>query len=383
MPGQAELAGLRADAEFSLQFDRGRRYLEEKRYAEAKSALESACRVRPSDVVAAGLLQQAQRMMQGQLRADFDQALSAGKTALVAARYVEAIAAFQQARRIFPNDQDAANLLSQAELGKKKTEFDQFIGQGKRALASARYVEAIGSFKEAQRILPDNREAANLIAEAERSKRKAEFDQFVSDGRRSLASGRYAEAIGSFKEAQRIFPNDKETAKLLADAENRKRRVDYDKAMAAGKGALSAHRILAATAAFKEAKLALPQDPEAARLLREAESLKRDYDTQIAKGRTALSSGKFDAALDAFRAATALVVDEPEAARLTRDAQNRKECAGLVNKGKLAMSQNRFADAVDAFTAAVRLVRGGEAQALLKQAEAKKKEDDRKNRRGK
>jgi colicin import membrane protein len=306
-------------------------------------------------------------------------------------------------------EQARSTAATEAERKKKQAEYQQAMKAGRDAVAAKRYDEAIKAFTEAGRLLPGDRDAALLLqqsawardeakaamdAEArkkqEEEKRRAEFNRLMADGRAALAAKRYDDAVKAFGEALKLQPGDRtanallqqaararEDAKAAMDAEARKkqdeekRRAEFNRLMASGRQALAARRYEEAVKAFGDALKLQPGDPTATRSLREAQQAldasrpppkpskpskppqppapPAEYTRQMNTAQGLERQQKYAEAVRAYREALRLVPGDAQASKGGEFAQRMAD-------GQKALAARRFADAVRAFEAALKLV---------------------------
>src|SRR5262249_453348 len=114
-------------------------------------------------------------------REAFGRFLSQGQTAMAAKRYAEAITAYTEALELIPGDaaatkalraataaQDAAR--ADAEKQKRTADYQAAIKAGRDALAAKRYDDAIKAFADAGRLQPGDPTAAALLKDAQKAK---------------------------------------------------------------------------------------------------------------------------------------------------------------------------------------------------------------------
>jgi Flp pilus assembly protein TadD len=174
--------------------------------------------------------------------------LQQGNAALAARDYTTAIARFQEAQQLDPNNAEAKSGIANATKARdadvlaKRREQDErdrakqvadLVRQGNDALSSRDYTTALARFREAERLDPNNIAARNGIATATKAKEAADQASrreerikataaYVQQGNDALSSGDYATALSRFQEALRFDPTNADAKKGI-DAVQRAR----------------------------------------------------------------------------------------------------------------------------------------------------------------
>src|SRR5205085_1043657 len=110
-------------AEYAAALQAARTALAGKKYDEAIKSANDALKLVPNDPTVLALLKDAQAGKVGadteaKRKADYAAAIQAGRTALAAKKYDEAIKAASDALKLFPGDPTATALLKDAQTGK-------------------------------------------------------------------------------------------------------------------------------------------------------------------------------------------------------------------------------------------------------------------------
>src|SRR5262249_46231291 len=143
-------------AQVKALLEQGRKALADKQYAAAVSAFETARGLAPADAAV------LQGLSEARAKADADSAekaklagykarMEAGRAALEAGRFPDAIREFVAAQQFVPDDAEAAKGLREAEMrlaaledkGKREAALVSLMERGRAALAEKRYKEAI------------------------------------------------------------------------------------------------------------------------------------------------------------------------------------------------------------------------------------------------
>jgi tetratricopeptide (TPR) repeat protein len=221
----------------------------------------------------------------------------------------------------------------------KKTNYDKAIKQGKEALASKKFDEAIAAFKQADMQWPGDATAAALLKDAEKARndatleqqRIAQFNQLMKDGNSALAAKKYAEAVKHYTDATKLSPTDVTAANALKEA-NRQWEVsktppgptaaqiaEYTKQMTAGATFDQQKKWDEAMKAYEAALKQIPKDTKATEALN-----KSTYHHHITEGDKAYTARRFPDAIREYEAALKLYPNDQDATKALKKAKDAK-----------------------------------------------------------
>jgi tetratricopeptide (TPR) repeat protein len=389
-------------ADYDLAMSAGKDALQKKNYPAAVNSYTEALRLMPGDKDATDLLKSAEKALtdiqaaadaEKKKRTDYDAAMKAGRTALAAKKYDDAIKAFTDAGKLMPGDREAASLLKdaqaaktavsdaeakrKAEEGKKRDDFAKLMTSGQAALTGKKYDDAIRAFTDALKVMPGDKDAtkglndARQAQEAEKKKKTStDYDNAIRAGKAALAAKKYDDAIKAFTEAGKIQPGDRDAAALLKDVQNAKagadaetkKRDDFARLMAAGQSALGAKKYDEAIKAFTDALKLVPGDKDATKGLNDARQAadaakaprpdpKAEYAKQMQAGAAADKQGKFGDAMTAYREALKWSPNDPKASAALKNA----DFSAHMAEGKKLHDAKKFSDAVKEYEAALKI----------------------------
>ncbi|MBY0527819.1 MAG: tetratricopeptide repeat protein [Gemmataceae bacterium] len=319
--------------------------------------------------------------------ADYQEAMTAGRAALVAGRFADAIRDFAIAQRILPGDPAALRGLRDAErfLGaledreKRRAEYTRLMTQAGAALANKRYDEAIRAYTQAERLFPNDADALQGIRDTQKSAAadvQTEYARLMRHGDIALRAQRFADAIQFFGDALKLIPSDVPAARGLraaqtALADQQARVADYERAIRAGHAALKQRRFADAAHAFNDALKAFPGDPAALAGLRDTA-----YTQHMVDGETALRAKRFVEAVKAFEEALKVVPNDKAALAGLKQAQagiqdvRQAEFDKNMREGNAALKARKFVEAIKEFEEALKISPGDKtALAGIKQAQ--------------
>jgi tetratricopeptide (TPR) repeat protein len=231
--------------------------------------------------------------------------MQAGRDALAAKKYDEAIQAFTAAKQLMPADTDAARQLMYAEdtkikvqaEQKRKDDYARQMTAGRTALAAKKYDDAQRAFTEALKLQPNDVEATRLLKQAQDATKSpplppplpktepkakapdtkskapekakapdkakappATYAQQMQAGAALERQQKYADAAKAYQEALKAVPGDAAAT----------RRTDYAQHMDAGTKFLQQNKKPDAAREFEAALKSAPNDAAATRALQEA-----------------------------------------------------------------------------------------------------------------
>jgi tetratricopeptide (TPR) repeat protein len=280
----------------------------ERQFAEDKRRLEEQTQE---------LAQEREKLAEEKRQREFSHFMLDGKKYLANKQYDEAVTAFNGALSVYPGDPDAKEGFNLAQKGKlattagntdndkRKADYAQFMAQGKEAMTAKQYALAGKLFESALVVLPGDDAARTALANAKtelskdesEKKKLSDYQTFLDAGNAALKAGRYTDAIREFIAAQRILPGDTAAARGQADAEKQ----------------LSA--------------------------LQNAEDRKKEFTRLMDKANDSLRDKKYDAAIDNATAAQRVLPDDPSSQRLIDTAKKAKDDARLEFNRLMAAAQ--------------------------------------------
>jgi tetratricopeptide (TPR) repeat protein len=298
----------------------------------------------------------------------FDKLLHQGKKALETKQFEEAVRDFEEANRL-QNDPQARDLLQQAQKAwneARKVAYKEAMLRGEQARKEKNYPAAVAAFRDALRPLPDDKPAAAALQEAE-------FHDFVEKGRTALQNKQYADAVKYLGEAQRRQPEDKDSRELLNEAQVQRRR----QAMEQGRAALTAKQYAEAERLFTEAR-DLSSDAEVTALLTEAK-----FQGKLQLGHQRVDAKQYTAAIADLEEALRLKPNDAETRNLLDKAKEGKKRQDeeaydrALASGDSAMQRKDYQAAINAYREALdKQPNDGTASTKLTQAQNVKSKKD-------
>jgi tetratricopeptide (TPR) repeat protein len=374
--GRARQDDAKKQAEIDRLLADGKQALADKQFARAVQLLESARTLAPASRPVLDALHKAQNALDAdkdaqKTLAEFRKHMDAGKAALRAERFADAVRDYMAALRLMPEDLEAqqgrkhaeAKLAALTDVEKKRAAFAELLERGQRALQGKRFNDAVAALEAATRLVPDDREAQRALRQAQQALKnaKSENARLLAEANEALRLGRVEEAHRLAQQAADAWPEDPQadrTVKAITRKvdEARTAQAAYLRYIDQGALAMATARYGDAVTAFTEALRLAPGDLEVLRQLRLARvALERDlrvrvdYEKHLRAGNDYLLRRSYAEAIKEFRAALKLVRGDPVA----RNGLSKARYAQALQDGQRALGQRQKNEAIKAFEAAL------------------------------
>jgi len=371
-------------AQYAKFMDQGKKAVADKSWSDAVTAFESAIQVLPGDADANKALSDARAALavvqsdKAKL-ADYQTRIDAGKAAMTAQRYADAVREYLAALRLAPDDAAATKGLKNAEaklddnkdLEKRKSDYTLAMIRGKASYKARSFDDAIDSYQTALKLIPGDAEATACLTTARQGKKDARDEclRLIDKGTVALQAGRYEEAVRLFTDATKQCPddnvakNDLITAQKALDNAN-SAQASYQRFMAQATAAYDALNYTESLRLYNEALLLQPNDVDALReIARLNKRLERDlvkkaeFDRHMQIGRFAYDKHQYADAVRALNKAILLFPDDLVAIKALHDANY----AQAMVDGQAALNARLYKDAIRAYEAALLEVPGDPA----------------------
>ncbi|MBR4392258.1 MAG: hypothetical protein IKT08_09180 [Bacteroidales bacterium] len=348
-----------------------------KDYISAKTYYEMALKQKPKDAEAKAKLDETLVKIQADSERQevFYAHLDAGDALNTQNRYEEALAEYEKALAIFPNDkyvgsqaQTIRDILKDRQ--DKQDAYNRAIEQGNALLEGENFDAAIMQFETAQEIFPDDKLPKERIAEARRlqqiyNDKVTRFNKLVEDANQLALRKNYDGAIGMLSQALEIFPEDAQVQSLLQGYRSSKDTNDrYNALIAEADQLYESKNYQEAKAKYQSVASVVPNDPYATDMIRRINELfespeyiaEQNYLAAMARGAELESQAQYQMALNTYQealgykpgdlAATQKVnemsatlrrlEEEAEAARLAAEQAAAEEAARLAAEAEAA-----------------------------------------------
>lgn len=362
--------------------------LEKKQYAAATDLFKLALERSPSDEralkgFAAARESLAKNQDETKKLNDVQALLDSGKALLKQGRYADAIRDFAAAQRLDPANplpgqfqKDAEKALDNLKTDQeKKAEFQKLLDQGNAAAKGQRYDDAEQAYRQALKLFPNDKIASNGLDDARRLAKlaRSEFDSIMVRGNLAMRDGRFRDAADAYRDALRVIPGSEIATKAARDADRLAENLSiYMQAMNRATTAMSLKRWLDAARAYQDALRANPGDAAAAQGLLDAQQSldaeavqRREFDKHWNAGLQYVKTLRYADAADEFQQAIRAFPTHPQADVVARN----RRYADAMGKGVSAMQGTRYSEAVRHFQTALSEIPGDfAAQNRLQQA---------------
>jgi tetratricopeptide (TPR) repeat protein len=209
-----------------------------------------------------------------------------------------------------------------ADLARKRVQFDKIMAQAKKAFEDQSYDMALGKYKEALAILPEETLPQQKIDEineilAQMANQQERYESLVTQGDQAFAEKEYKSSIQMFQQAAAIYPNETYPPQKIAEAEaalakiQRELDVAYQKAIDEGDRSFRKKDWDPAKTAYQQASEIKPEElyPKEKlaeinkKLEEELMAQQKEYDRYIADGERFYSTKYYQEAILAFEKA--------------------------------------------------------------------------------
>ena len=334
----------------------GDKLLKSEKYAEAVMQYESALKVYPNNQAARDKYQDAKNKKDtyDSKVSEFERLNKQGKEYAIRKKYAEAIASYEQALQLFPNDSELPGKIS--ELKQTKDVADRYnakISEADALYEDQSFLEAKEAYQAALTVIPDDsyslsmiarvdevvnspeykqiqdekakreleeqrKEQARLAAIEAEKQRKAQVKSLIGTGNQQLTDKKYAEAEQTFKQVLALEPGNATATEKLGiiagfyEEIQRQKLANYNKAMAAGNDAMDMQNYAEAITQYKSALANKPNDEVATQKLAAAQqsenqrlrAIEEEYNNYITQADNHFNSKNYDKAIEFYTKAS-------------------------------------------------------------------------------
>lgn len=348
-----------------------------KDYISAKTYYEMALKQKPKDAVAQQKLNETLVKIQADSERQevFYAHLDAGDALHAQDKYEEALAEYEQALAIFPDDKyvgaqaDAIRGILKERRDKQEA-YDRAIEQGNTLLEGENFEAAILQFEAAAKIFPNDKLPKERITEARRlqqiyNDKTAQFNKLVSDADQLALRKNYNDAIAKLNQALEIFPDDTSVSGKIQEYQSLRDLNDrYNTLIAEADRLYENKQYTEARTAYQGVFAVVPNDAYATDMIRRINELfespeyiaEQNYLAAMTRGAELLGQEQYQMALNTYQEAltykpgdlaatqkvneiTATIhrlEEEAEAARLAAEQAAAEEAARLAAEAEAA-----------------------------------------------
>ncbi len=332
-----------------------------------------AARTDPTEPQAVDLLKVIESEIERRARdRDLQEGINKAQGLLLIDSFEEAIAVLSDLTSRYPESTVAAELLIQARTEnlerEKRESLKRDLEAAKALVKKGRFSEAVEVLRPLPAVFPNNAEAARLLSYAEEEltarRRRDAIEQIHHKAEGLLASGKFDASIGILEDGLKAFSNENSLARLLESALAKKETKERESAI---------HKIKAhceqldqeghIQEALQSMERAVEEYPGDSDLLRVQDRLQKAWEQYqraeairnvIAKSGACISSGKPADALDLLERARFHYPDSTEirdararAAQLTQDQRERQFIDAQLARARDLEARQDFQSAID------------------------------------
>ena len=293
-------------------------------FISAKTYYEMALKLKPKDAEAKKKLDETLvKIKQDSQRQEvFYAHLDAGDALNAQGRYEEALAEYDQALAIFPEDKyvggQAETIRTMMKERKDKQDaYDRAIAQGNELLEGENFDAAILQFEAAKEIFPEDRLPKERIAEAKRlqqlyNDKVASFDKLMEEANQLALRKNFDGAIAKLNQALELFPNNPEVPRLIQEYRSSKDQNDrYNTLIAEADQLYENKNYMEARSKYQSVASIFPNDPYATDMIRRINELfespeyiaEQNYLQAMAQGDEQLAQTQYQMALTSYQEA--------------------------------------------------------------------------------
>ena len=343
---------------FYTHLDAGDLYYGQQKYEEALAEYEAALQVFPEDKYVGGQAETVRAILKERKdkQEAFNTAMSQGEALLAEENYDAAIFQFETAVGIFPNDKSPKEKLAEARQKKqlyteKTALFDKTMEEARQLGLRKNYDAAIAKLDQALEYFPNDMQAKAMKTEYQAAKDLSErYNGIIAVADQLYENKSYKEAKAQYQSALAVVAGDAYSTDMIA-------RIDP---LIAQQDAEEAARIAAEQEAERLAAIALAErlaaEKEAARIAAEEEAARIAAEQEAARIAAEQEAARIAAEQEAARLAAeaeaARIAAEKEAARI---AELRVQYNALIKDADAHFKSNTFDKAIEAYTKAEEL----------------------------
>ncbi|MDO9257192.1 MAG: hypothetical protein Q7U54_16855, partial [Bacteroidales bacterium] len=246
----------------------------------------------------------------------YDAALTSAESLLKLADYPAAIIGFKSASALKPAETYPKAKIEEVEKlitdnASRKDAFDIAIKNGEQSLSEKRYDAALGYFRNALTLLPNEKYPAQKIEEITAITRKQKeivenYNKSIAEGDKLFMQEKFEDAISAYTKAlefkpEETYPQQKITEAQAKLATSKNKKEGYAAAIANGDRLFSEYQYTEALQAYELARSINSFSEYPIGKISEINFLYTKYSKALEKGDKALSSGNYDLAIKSFQ----------------------------------------------------------------------------------
>ena len=389
------------------------RLLKEEKYAEAVMQYESALQLYPNNSAVKEKYQEARGKKDAydSKVSEFERLTAQGQEFTLRKKYAEAIAVYEQALLIFPNEKEISDKIGELQRTKNTADsYNNKINEADAFYEDRSYDEAKAAYQAALTVIPDDSYALGMIArideivnsseylkiQNDKAKLDSNFASFIAKGETAEAQKNYEQALSYYNKALELKPNNAEALAKKQNAENmilyaeqqrkeqerqaaaeaeKQRKAQIQNLISTGNQQITDKKYADAENTFNQLLALDPNNATATEKLgviagfyEEIQRQKQEnYNNAMAEGRYAMDSWNYAEAIRQDNIALSFKPDDEAATQqLTLAQQNenmrvaalQNEYNGYVTKGDAQFQAKNYDKAIEFYTKAINMNTG-------------------------
>lgn len=400
-----------------------------KSYEDARSKYEEALKLKPNESHPSARISQIDEILKKlkedadaakKLEEDYNQAITDADLAFKASKWDQAIAKYEEALGLKPDEKYPKDQIKLANENKDKEaaeaeleeKYKALMAEGKTLKDGEKYEEAITKYKEAKALKPGEQEPQNRIDEIQKilndlagaKELEEKYNKLMADGNDLQTKDELEPALGKFEEALGLKPGDSEAQKKIDEIKKLiKERDDaaeseakFNKLVAEGDQEFKVKSYETAKQKYQEAlgikddqdvKDKIAKCDEMIKANADAQELQAKYDAAIKQADDAFNGSNWEEAISKYEEALGLKPDEKypneriEKAKqkMTDDAAEKElieKFNALVAEGDQLAGQMEYDQAIGKYKEAIALKPDQTVSQKILDLEEKKKEEE-------
>lgn len=374
----------------------GNAALQRNDFAAAKAAFEQAKSIDPTRPEASSKLNTAVLKIAQQKKADeaaklaelqqkYDAAMAEGNSLIANEKYDEAIAAFQSARNLFPNNPEALRMINKTKnlkveqqerlVAEKNTAYDKALAQGEEAKLNKDFEAAKAAFEKALSIKPNDRVALSKISETQKLiddevkaqkqlvELRNQYNNLISEADALFNSEQYEDAKSTYQRASALITSELYPKNQISKIDNLLAKLSIDaqfsSLIAQADNLVEQKNFDAAISTLQQAKNLKPESSLPAKKINDIkdlmnqiakEELDAKFNSLISEAENLVANQQFEKAITVLQSAKGLKpestlpdnkINEIKALQnnLANEEQNKKFNALIADADKLINEQ--------------------------------------------
>lgn len=389
------------------------RLLKEEKYAEAVMQYSSAMQLYPNNSAVKEKYLDARNKKDAydSKTSEFERLKSQGQEFTLRKKYADAIAAYEQALQIFPNEKELSSIIAELQAKKDISDrYDSQIAQADALYEDRSYVEAKTAYEAALAVIPDDSYALGMISridevvnspeyrkiQNDKAQLDRDFASFISKGEAAEGQQNYELALSYYVQALELKPNNadalakkknaedmmlyaeqqrKEQERQAAAEAERQRQAQIHNLINTGNQQITEKKYADAEQTFNQVLALDPNNATATEKLGVIagfyEEIQRqkleNYNTAMSNGRYAMDSWNYAEAIRQFNIALSNKPGDEAATQqlaLAQQYENQRVAAlaneynGYITKGDAQFQTKNYDKAIEFYTKAIQLNTG-------------------------